>query len=593
MFEDTTDDRNAYETADGVRVAIQHNGSEIWAERIDAQDYSSHNPVNTGSVNVKKGDRIYFRVQSVFDGAYDKVMWDPVITYTDKPQEIINADNKNVYKYKASEDFVLMGRGGSSPMPYKGKVRITGDLNKADVTTDDIRIVVYKNDEPIINKVMSWNESGAVILNDEVAIGVADIMIYDQSQLSALGIDEASRPDNISDPIEIMDSLRFEIQTDSPIDLAQITWAPVVTYIETNDENSGSLVDEEGNYIINIDMPYFVDMYPENGKNSASLPWQASKEGAFIILPQLGLITDDPEYQGPLTQVPKSKVAFTVKRRGALVGKSILNITDNKVTESYLSSIFVPGVKVGEELFLDFSTRKPELRTYIQDHSAKIFYAEAVSWVSEVKETIKVTPLLDFNLKGNEEADGRALFMIVKNGEVLHKEKLDVSVDKQTAFVADETVINSSEGDKIEFYLIITDGNLGEFLQKAAISINQNGPVYEKIIQTGGSPETFSSVLNSSINETGMFPVAYRGWSYVAYNGNRDRALMPISENDFNIINNDINSEEKAYPIIPLQKTHSWGGADEDCWVTNDSMSSSRFGTKYIDVPKSVDFNAY
>ncbi|MDH3976685.1 MAG: hypothetical protein OEV42_20680, partial [Deltaproteobacteria bacterium] len=594
LIEDTTEDRNAYQTADGVRVAIQHNGSEIWTERIEAQDYSPHNPGGAGSITVKKGDRIYFRVQSVFDGAYDRVTWDPVITYADKPQEALDADNKNIYRFKASEDFLLMGRGGSIPMPFKGKVLITGDLNKADITTDDIRVVVYKNDVPLITKSMSWNETGAVVFNDEVPIGVASTIIYDQSQLNALGIDVASRPDNISDPVDIMDSLRFEIQTDSPIDLTQITWAPVVTYIESNDTNAGSLTDEEGNYIVNMNMPFGVDMYPENGKNTASLPWQVSKEGAFIIYPRLGLITDDPDYLGPLTDVPNSEVAFTVKRRGALVGKSILNIAANKVTEPYLSSIFVPGAGADEELFLDFSSRTPELRAYVQNHAAKIFYVEPATWVSEVAETIKVTPLLKFNLKGNEEAIGSALFMIVKDGEVLHREKLDVSVDKQTPFIAGETVIDTSRGDKIEFYMIITGGNISKFLQQAAISINKNGLLYEKTIPTGAAAETFSAPFNTSIGEAGMFPVAYRGWSYAAYNGNRDRALKPINENDFNISrNNDVNSEEKAYPLIPLQKTHSWGGADEDCRLTNTTMSSTRFGTKYIDVPKSEDFNAY
>ena len=60
-----TDDYDAdeYQKADGVRVAIQKGGNELWNKTIAKGDGSSY-AAAVSSVAVKRGDRIYFRVQS-------------------------------------------------------------------------------------------------------------------------------------------------------------------------------------------------------------------------------------------------------------------------------------------------------------------------------------------------------------------------------------------------------------------------------------------------------------------------------------------------------------------------------------------------
>ena len=51
---DTTQERatNNYTTADGVRVAIQHEASELWSARILAADSTVHTPEGVGSISV-------------------------------------------------------------------------------------------------------------------------------------------------------------------------------------------------------------------------------------------------------------------------------------------------------------------------------------------------------------------------------------------------------------------------------------------------------------------------------------------------------------------------------------------------------------
>jgi len=113
LLEDTTPERQDYKMADGVRVAVQHNDVELWTTEIQAADYTPKSPVGLGALQVKKGDIIYFRVQSVLDGAYDQVSWNPDIQYLAVPEPpVIDANNLAVYHYNAAQDFALGGAKG-------------------------------------------------------------------------------------------------------------------------------------------------------------------------------------------------------------------------------------------------------------------------------------------------------------------------------------------------------------------------------------------------------------------------------------------------------------------------------------------------
>ena len=67
-------------STDGVRVAVQHNGSELVDETLVPSGPTSSfaTPI---PLTVTAGDRIYFRAGAVDDGVSDSVDWQPVITY--------------------------------------------------------------------------------------------------------------------------------------------------------------------------------------------------------------------------------------------------------------------------------------------------------------------------------------------------------------------------------------------------------------------------------------------------------------------------------------------------------------------------------
>ncbi|MCH7703281.1 MAG: hypothetical protein IID37_16510, partial [Planctomycetes bacterium] len=183
------------ETDDGVRVAIQHNGSELWSTEIDAGDHSPKSPAGLDSISVQAGDRLYFRVQSVFDGSNDQVSWDPEITYLGVPAAT-DANMLDPNRYRASEDFVLAGRSGICVfMPFNGTVRLEGNLLKNGVTTDDITLQVVLGGNEIFSETLSWDEVGEIILAFEFSVAQDDVA-------------------------------ELRVRVDSPIDLTQLEWVP-------------------------------------------------------------------------------------------------------------------------------------------------------------------------------------------------------------------------------------------------------------------------------------------------------------------------------------------------------------------------------
>ncbi len=68
-----------------VSVWLFKRAAQNYGQSIAKGDASAHNAAAT-AVSVNKGDRIYFRVQSgteeMGNGAFDEVVWHPVITYT-------------------------------------------------------------------------------------------------------------------------------------------------------------------------------------------------------------------------------------------------------------------------------------------------------------------------------------------------------------------------------------------------------------------------------------------------------------------------------------------------------------------------------
>ena len=323
-------------TADGVRVAIQHDGSELWSAAIGKAG-GTVTPSGVDSVNVNKGDDIYFRVQSVFDGTADAVSWDPLVEYLG-----VSATNdvnlRNVYRYKASEDFTLGGRPSIDvQVPYNGTVRLSGDLHKLGVTTDDVTLLVLKNGVTVSSQTLNWDQTGDIATNVDIAVAQND-------------------------------RIKLRVKVDSPVDVSKLQWKPNLFYvavgapaytIDGQNFNVAGVQDSNGDYIIQLHPPYDIDLYPDDGLTALQTPLTVPFDATITVTTQLASAAH-PDATGT--------VNFTVKKPGELLAKRAIPVFFGAVA----NTSFTLDVKAGDKLFFDYSAYNPKLKLYLSSFDVNI-----------------------------------------------------------------------------------------------------------------------------------------------------------------------------------------------------------------------------
>jgi len=308
--------------ADGVRVAVQHGGAELWSARIEGDDYAPRTPENVGSIAVRGGDHLYFRVGSVDDGAFDQVAWDPQVAYQDVPPAP-DVNGLDVYRYRASEDFVLAGRRGSHVLaPLNGTVRLSGALTKSAATTDDITVLVIKNGETVASERIAAAVTGTVDVGRDLAVAKED-------------------------------KIELRVRVDSPIDVTAVQWRPRIAYVaspelpEVNDEN--------GDPLVQLHPPFDIDMYSPVAASGSQQPWRVPQTGTVRLTPRL------------TAEGAGGSVIFTVKRRGELVAKHPVPVGGDGPFDS-----FDLDVTADDELYLDFSVADPALARRLSEPRVEV-----------------------------------------------------------------------------------------------------------------------------------------------------------------------------------------------------------------------------
>ncbi|WP_189077520.1 SpvB/TcaC N-terminal domain-containing protein [Mangrovihabitans endophyticus] len=269
LVADDSPDRAAYAKADGVRVAVQQEDAELWSELIGPADYADHTPTGVDAVTVHRGDRLYFRVQSRFDGAYDQVAWDPQVRYTGVPATT-DVNGLDPYAYRASADFTLGGRTGTVTVPVTGTVHLSGDLTKKAATTDDVTAVITRDGTTVFTRTLAAADTGDL-------------------------------PVDLDLPVQQGQKLAWRIKVDSPIDLSQVDWTPQAAYADP---------------AAVITAPYDVDMYPADDLTGPQQSYTAPADGDLTVAPSLDF--DDSN--------PTARVVFTVKSRDRLLAKTAMPV---------------------------------------------------------------------------------------------------------------------------------------------------------------------------------------------------------------------------------------------------------------------------
>lgn len=311
---------------DGVRVAIQQNGTELWSTTIGPDDFSPHTPAGVTGLPVTAGDRIYFRSQSVSDGNDDRVSWDPVIAYQGvTPTTDVNG--LDVYTYQASKDFTLAGRGGAVvQVPLTGTVHLQGTFHKAAPTTDDVSVEVLRNGNAIFSQTMPAAQTGDIPVSMDIAVTKGDTI-----------------------------ALREKI--DSPIDVTRLSWDPELFYTSAG---SAVVTDGNGNPTIELHPPVDTDLYPADDLGgTVQQAWPVPADGTVTVSPQLAVAGG-----------ANGTVTFTVKRQGALVFKEPIAISGG----SFPDPSFSLPVTGGDQLYFDFSAADPALAAQISGESVQVAY---------------------------------------------------------------------------------------------------------------------------------------------------------------------------------------------------------------------------
>ncbi len=334
LIEDTSEERKAYTTADGVRVAIQHKGDELWSTEILPTDYSIKYPSGVSNIAVKKGDRIYFRVHSIFDGSYDQVLWNPIVEYAQHNDSIIDANNKPVFKYTAKDDYILASPQFASA-PIDGEINIEGVFTKP-VTSDDITIQIIKNNEEVVyTKELSWDTDTSFTISKEQSVSEGD-------------------------------EYRFKVISSTNIDWNKIEWISRLYYTKSNDPNITEVKDGD-KYLIEVYAVPEFSYYPDPIKNSFA--WHSDYEQEVSISPQVKF---SKSIGGSLT--------FTVKKQDTLLTKQLLTIHDSTLIDSLtvpnLSPVKIKLAK-GDKIFVEYHTSNRNL-AYLLTKSNFIISSDSI-----------------------------------------------------------------------------------------------------------------------------------------------------------------------------------------------------------------------
>jgi len=316
---------------DGVKVSIQHINNVLWSDSIDADFYTEKDPT-LDNIPINKGDRLYFRVQSRFNGAYDKVYWDPEILYStiNESDTLVTLEDSNrekIGRFKASEDYVLSGQQ-SVGMPKKGAVIIRSAFQKT------------RTSDTVILSIVNTDTLGAAtnIFTRE----------YYPSQ-------EASN-DSINLDIEVLQDefIQFRIFSSTNVDWSNIKWDTYVEYTRI-DNDSIPVKDTYGNPTLSFKaIPELGPMY--NDPVRQELPVIA--DTAFMLSMGLDSIDDFPHPMKvtPLLKfdysAPADDIILSVKMKNEILGEK--NYFFSGGTEFRSEDTLTASVQLWDTLYFEY-----------------------------------------------------------------------------------------------------------------------------------------------------------------------------------------------------------------------------------------------
>jgi RHS repeat-associated protein len=177
-------------------------------------------------------------------------------------------------------------------------------------------------------------------------------------------------------------------------------------------------------------------------------------------------------------------------------------------------------------------------------------------------------------------ASGTVTFTVKKQGALVHKEQVTISGG---SYSDPSFSLPVSAGDQLYFDYSVADPSLASQISGESVQVAYDGQ----------DPVTVLSALHHA-TAPAVMSEAYRGWSYVAYNGDGARATQPVDESVLTASLTTSSTYDpttaKAYPMYPAPADGQWTGPNSSVYVRAGSISSSRLGAPSLTVTSAADF---
>ncbi|MDR2223117.1 MAG: hypothetical protein LBE34_10315, partial [Flavobacteriaceae bacterium] len=362
--------------ADGVRLFFQKDNQVLWKQAIGATDYSSKTKVDT-KLAIEKGEKLYFRVSSIYDGNYDLVHWDPTITYEEivtyekgisKPiekKETIAATAKDVNgysltTYRASKDFFTSSYRGVV-VPVAGKVSFEGVLSKP-ITSDHVSLVITK--QSLVNPNLP------VVIVFEKQFLANEIVSFDLGTINLAAFEANS-------------FVKVYLKTDSTIAWDSISFTPkiIVPSASTGTESIAIEVNHS--------------LYGKRSGNYINKGITAPIKGKV----NLDILEVDRELSTAKDSKYNGKVTLLAKQNNTLVGKKVYQLKAGKLEEEAVDNptgIVYTQAQANEPIALEMVVENEKSLDLIRNYPTDKALPVQVH-VVEVKEPEDTTPVARWN----------------------------------------------------------------------------------------------------------------------------------------------------------------------------------------------------
>jgi len=333
LLEDNSPEAQDYTLADGVRASLEYDENELLTTTISEDNFNAH-PLND-EFKVKAGRMIFFRLSSNYDGAWDQVHWDPVIQYLDDdgiPMHQLDANGKNVYRYRASEDFLL-----KSPqefgVPFTGSVLVTGQLEKP-VLSDTVCLKVTRKFQLPDDEEGNETLDSLVLLPGEVI----------------------NRPFSLSVEVNALDRISVTMEAGTNVDWKAICLTPRLEYQDRVLEGGErvSMLDSTGRSTMAIDATVSPKMFNdvlEKTYHVEQIPDSVEVSGTFslgsLIFPYQA---EDDE--------PEPLVTFAIKGLNKTYADNTFR--PNFLTPNIFNYVLPEGIRNSDDVHLEiyFSSKR-------------------------------------------------------------------------------------------------------------------------------------------------------------------------------------------------------------------------------------------